>query len=173
MSTSQNPGRHRATAARPARSQHAARPGRRRTAAVVAGAFALAGTGVAWAAWTAYGTGPGEAQSVDALDIVVDDLAAATGDLFPGGTGDVVLRVQNPNPYAVQLTTADYGAITGCAAVQPVADVVTLPTPITLPAESETITVTLTDAVTMSKSAGDECQNVGINVVVEFSGTSV
>jgi hypothetical protein len=69
----------------------------------------LAGTGV-WAAtnWViglgAGSSGEGQAANVANLTITAVASPAASNLLYPGGTGDVVVSISNPNPYPVTIT---------------------------------------------------------------------
>ena len=75
--------------------------------AVLTGVLSLAiGAGTAYAFWAADGSGSGSAGAGDMQTVTVDALVPGddpASTLIPGGTADVVLRVRNPNPYAVQL----------------------------------------------------------------------
>ena len=73
--------------------------------------------GVAFAAWTATGTGSGYAKATTAQALTTVDVSASTAaTLYPGATGDAKLRIDNPNPYPVRVTdVAGSGAITSNA----------------------------------------------------------
>src|ERR671913_2629351 len=74
----------------------------------------LAVTGLVYAAWTSNGSGSGYAKagSSEALS-TVDVSASTTATLYPGATGDVLLKVSNPNSYPVKVTdVTGNGAIT-------------------------------------------------------------
>src|SRR5215210_2809538 len=74
---------------------------------VVAGMLA---SGVAWAAWTADGTGSGYAKATTAVALTTSDVSASTtADLYPGASGDVVVKINNPNPYPVTVTSISNG----------------------------------------------------------------
>jgi hypothetical protein len=63
------------------------------------------GSTAAWAAWTANGSGTGRAQAGRALEI---STVATTGNatpLFPGGVGDLLVNVKNPNPFPIRVNT--------------------------------------------------------------------
>ena len=69
---------------------------------VVTGGFL--GIQAASAYWTAAGSGTGSAGT-DAMSIAVSATTGTPGTpLLPGGTGDVSLKVNNPNSFAVTLT---------------------------------------------------------------------
>lgn len=76
----------------------------KRTAVVGIAALGLIGGGVALAAWTATGTGQGDATATSAKDLIVN-VGSATG-LYPTGSENVSFTVRNPNPYQVTLTNA-------------------------------------------------------------------
>ncbi|MGY1686841.1 hypothetical protein ACI8AK_14730 [Geodermatophilus sp. SYSU D00867] len=142
---------------------------------VAAGTVLFGGGGAATAAWVAQGDGDADATALSAQPILVDDQAEPVADLYPGGTGDVVLRLRNPNPYAVTLTTVQYGTVTGgCAAgsVVPVQTTVTLAQPIRLEEDSAVQTVTFPDVVRMLPTAPNECQRATFTVPVTLTGTS-
>src|SRR5829696_500353 len=82
---------------------------------VVAGMLA---SGVAWAAWTADGTGSGYAKATTAEALTTSDASASTvAQLYPGGTGDVKVTINNSNDYPVNVTSiTGNGAITADAA---------------------------------------------------------
>lgn len=76
--------------------------------AAVAGAT-LATTG-AWAAtnWlvglAGGSSGEGQSATIQNLSITAVAAPAASNLLYPGGTGDVVVTISNPNPYPVTIT---------------------------------------------------------------------
>ncbi|GLY49738.1 hypothetical protein [Lentzea sp. NBRC 102530] len=72
---------------------------------VFAVATAVLGSGVAYAAWTSSGTGAATTKAGTAQAPVVTGGAVVTGTLYPGGTGDAVVNVSNPNPYPVTITS--------------------------------------------------------------------
>jgi len=75
-------------------------------AAALAGLLVTAGAGTAYAFWSSSGTGTGSAAAGTMQPVSVDALVAGDNPqtaLIPGGNADVVLRITNPNPYAVQV----------------------------------------------------------------------
>jgi len=52
-------------------------------------------------------SGEGQAASVQNLTIAAVATPAPANELYPGGTGDVVLTITNPNPYPVTITGVD------------------------------------------------------------------
>jgi hypothetical protein len=49
-------------------------------------------------------SGEGQSAAVQNLTITAVAVPAATNQLYPGGTGDVVLTISNPNAYPVTIT---------------------------------------------------------------------
>lgn len=143
------------------------------------GLIALVGGGAALAAWLAGGTGTGAAQATSALDLQVTN-GTTTAQLFPGGAGDIVTSIQNPNPYPVQVTSvASSGTIdstgpatcdssTGVSYVDAEAEN-DLPTTI---AANTSKTVTFTNAATMSNSSHTTCQGVTFSIPITVTGAS-
>ena len=84
------------------------RPRAVRVASVVAGTVLTAAVAFAATNWTVGLTGgsSGEAQAGTVSNLTISAVAspAATNLLFPGGNGDVVATITNPNAVAVTLT---------------------------------------------------------------------
>jgi len=156
--------------------------------AVLAGGGAYAATN--WVVGLTAGSS-GEAQSATVSNLTVNAVSspAATNVLYPGGTGDVVLTISNPNPYPVTVTAVNlptsttYAAgyttsalttpQTGCIATSP-SDVIwnfatgvsgtshTLTTAVTVAASGQPnnpLTVTLTNDSSMTAAAPAACEN--------------
>lgn len=152
----------------------------------LAGAGAYAGTN--WVVGLNSGSS-GEAQSASIQNLTISAVASpsATDQLYPGGTGDVVLTISNPNPYPVTVTAVQLPSNTsyatgyttsalsatqaGCLASTP-SDVYwnfatsssgtshTLTTPVTVAASGQSdnpLTVTLTNDAFMTASAPLAC----------------
>jgi hypothetical protein len=81
-----------------------------RTGVVAVTALALTSVGIAFAAWTATGSGDGSAVADTAQALEVTS-AEVTG-LFPTGDVDFTVNVENLNPYAVDLDDLTVGTIT-------------------------------------------------------------
>jgi hypothetical protein len=136
----------------------------------------VAGSGVAYAAWSATGTGSGAARAASAQALVVT-AGTTTADLYPGFTqGDVFLRVTNPNPYGVNVTSLTPGTITtsapGCAATNiTIAPATGLNIPVA--ANASNFAVTVPNIVTMIAAAPDACQGVTFTINVTLGGVQV
>lgn len=136
----------------------------------------LTAAGIAFAAWTATGTGSGYAKATTAQARTTVDVSASTAaTLAPGATGDVLLRIDNPNPYPVVVTdVTGNGSITASNGSCNVASVtLTDQTCLSLnvPAGSAA-TFTLSGAVQMSAGANHNCQGATFTIPVALSGTS-
>jgi hypothetical protein len=75
----------------------------RRVAILTAAGLAVAGGGIALAFWTAGGSGTGAAASGAAANVTFTGGTVTGNLLFPGGTGDVVINVDNSNPFPVSV----------------------------------------------------------------------
>src|SRR4051794_25834698 len=73
----------------------------------IAIAFVVAGTATAFAYWRSAGSGTGSGatgtMTINVTALQTGDSTGAT-TLVPGATGDVLLRVNNPNAYSVQVS---------------------------------------------------------------------
>jgi hypothetical protein len=151
---------------------------------VVAGSAAYAAT--AWVVGLISGSA-GAARSASITNLTITAVASpgAGNLLYPGGTGDVVVNINNPNPFpvtitAVQLpTSATYAtgysdsaltsAVAGCASATSLVgwsyatgvsgSSHTLTTPLTVAASTSSFTVTLTNAATMGSATPLACAN--------------
>jgi hypothetical protein len=138
--------------------------------------LAIGGTGVAWAAWSSTGTGSATAIAGTALaptTTAVSGAAITTGLLYPGGpAGDVVLTVNNPNPYPVVVTqVAGGGAVTaggglGTCSTTGVGFTNQNPSSDNVVAANGSATLTLTGAATMSTASETGCQSAVFTIPV-------
>jgi hypothetical protein len=150
---------------------------------VVGGAVTLLILGVVglvYAAWTASGTGSGYAKAQNAQALTTVDVSATTpATLYPGATGDVLIRIKNPNPYPVRVTditgngtiTPDAGHAAGCTTTG-----VTFTNQsgltIDVPGNNGETETTLTNAAQMSNSSSNGCQGATFTIPVSLSGAS-
>jgi hypothetical protein len=153
---------------------------------LVAGAVAVGAIGAAsfaFAAWTASGTGNGYAKATTAQNLTTVDVSASTtATLYPGANGDLLIKISNPNPYAVTVTgvsgngtiTADAGhSLCGSDGTHPTGVTFTNQTGlnISVPASGSTQT-TLSGSVHMANTSDNSCQGATFTVPVSLSGTS-
>jgi hypothetical protein len=161
--------------------RHRARRSRRRLVVLIVSASCLAaglgvGVGTAYAYYTSSGQSTGSASTGTMQTVTV---AAATvtpsTPLLPGGSGDVTLKVTNPNSFAVTLVsvvgtggtiTADSGH-PGCTATGVTFSNQTgLST--TIPANS-TATIDLPGAASMSTASSAGCQGAAFSIPVTIT----
>lgn len=136
-------------------------------------------SGIAFAAWTADGTGSGYAQAKSAQAVSSASAAADTvAQLYPGATGDLKVRVTNPNDYAVQVTSISLGTgsiVSGdaaCDASNGVSfDGATGLTAV-VPAHSTGTLITLPSSVHMSNASVTECSGETFTVPVSIAAAS-
>jgi hypothetical protein len=155
---------------------------------VLAGAGAYAATN--WVVGLSAGSsGQSQSATISNLSITAVSSPSPTNLLYPGGTGDVVVTISNPNPYpvtitAVQLPTNTTYATgyttsaltttqTGCLAATPSAvtwnfatgtsgSSHTLTTPLTVGASGQAnnpLAVTLTNDASMGSTSPSACAN--------------
>ncbi len=140
--------------------------------------LALAVVGLAYAAWTTSGSGSGTAKAKNAQALTTVDVSATTtATLYPGATGDVLLKTSNPNDYPVRVTDVKgNGAITatggsGTCTTTGVTFTDQTGKSIDIPAKGST-EATMTGAAAMSNLSEDGCQGATFTIPVSLSGTS-
>jgi hypothetical protein len=144
--------------------------------ALFAGAM-LAGS-IAFAAWTATGSGSGYAKADVAQALTTVDVSASTAaTLYPGATGDVLVRISNPNPYPVIVTDVagsgviDSDTTAACDAATGVTFSDQTGLNVAVPAGGAT-TVTLSGSAQMDNSSHNTCQGAVFTIPVTLSGLS-
>lgn len=139
-------------------------------------AVVLAAT-IAFAAWTTNGTGSGYVAAGSEQDLTTLSVAASTTSLlYPNGSADVTVKINNPNPYKVLVTAINSGtgSITSGDATCDASNGVSYTNQSgswTVPAAG-TLTVTLTNAASMSNASVDACQAKTFTVPVALTGAS-
>jgi hypothetical protein len=154
-----------------------------RKIAVGVTAAVLAAVGLVYAAWTTNGTGDAYAKAGTAAAIsTVDVSASTTATLYPGVSGDVLIKLDNPNPYAVTVTAvtgngtiaADSGH-SGCTTTG-VTFANQTGLSLVIPAKSGgvdgVLQTSLTGAASMSNASLNACQGAVFTIPVTLSGSS-
>ena len=153
----------------------------KRAAVTVAGLSLLLAAGVAYAAWTASGSGLGYAKAGSAQDLTtVDASASVVNTLVPGGTGDFAITVSNPNAYPVSVSAVTLnGSVTGTGGtgtctttgVTISQSAIDATVPFTVPAGG-TYTDVVANGASMTNASDDGCQGATFQVPVTLTGTS-
>ena len=142
-------------------------------AVLIAGGVTLG----SWAVGSAPGNGYAKATSGSNLTLS-DASASTTAQLYPGGSGDVVVKVTNPNPFAVTIgsvdgtgaaITSDKGATCDASTGVAFANQDTLSV---LVGAGQTRTFVLTGAASMDNTAAQACENAVFTIPVTVSATS-
>jgi hypothetical protein len=145
--------------------------------ALVAG---LVATGIGIAAWSTSGSGTGYAKAASSSALTLGDASAATSaDLYPGADGSVKIRVGNPNPYPVKVTSvAQQASSTITSSAGAACD---NSTGVTFSAQSglaiaigasSTETISVPGAVHMSNASDDSCQGATFSIPVTVTAVS-
>lgn len=146
-----------------------------RRALVIAATVGLTSASVAIAAWTANGNGNGQGKS-QARQAVTVAAGTASADLFPGANGDVVVKITNPNPYKVRLSSvATNGSITATNVSCNVAAVSFRFASLGITdaiAPGAEYTLTIVNGLTMSNAANDDCANTSFTVPLMVAAAS-
>jgi hypothetical protein len=145
--------------------------------ALLAGAM-LAGS-IAYAAWTATGSGSGYARATSAQPLDTVDVAATTSaTLYPGATGNAKIQIHNPNPYPVRVTgvswtgaTIDSNSTAACDASTGVAFIDQSGLTLDVPAGGS-VAFPLNGAVTMNNTSHTDCQGAVFTIPVTLTGVS-
>jgi hypothetical protein len=134
--------------------------------------------GLVYAAWTTNGTGSAYAKAGTAQALTTVDVSASTSaTLYPGVTGDVLIKLSNPNPYQVTVT-----AVTGSGSITPDAGHSGCTTTgvsftdqsslsLVVPA-SGVLQTTLSGAASMSNASLNACQGATFTIPVSLTGAS-
>jgi hypothetical protein len=152
----------------------------KKLAAIALGLATAAAATTAVAAWLASGGGDASAKAGTFASLTLADASAGmTGDLFPGGAGDLKLKVTNPNSFAVTITTVSLqsgGSITSNVAACTTGGTgvsFTNQTGLSLAlAAGATTTFTLDDVVAMSSASHNSCQGALFTIPVEITATT-
>jgi len=130
----------------------------------------------AWSVSSSAGSGYSKAKI--ALNLTLSDASASTtAQLYPGGTGDLWVKVTNPNPFAVTVTsvtgagtiTADKGAACDAATGVTFTNTTGLSQSV---GAGATVTFSLAGKVAMSNASDNSCQGAVFTVPITLAATS-
>jgi len=154
---------------------------RRRTVLITAALLAFAASAIAIAAWSTSTSGNAYSKASTASALVLSSASASTtSDLYPGGSGDLKLKVANPNNFPVRITAVTLtsgGTITSDnATCDSNGNGVTLTNQtglaIDLAANAAAAVQTLAGAVHMSTSSDTNCQGATFTIPVDVTAAS-
>lgn len=141
--------------------------------AIVATSAATFGS---WSVSSSAGSGYSKAKV--ALSLTLSDASASTtAQLYPGGTGDLWVKVSNPNPFAVTVTSVTgAGTITsdkGAACDASTGVTFTNTTGLTQAVGAgATVTFSLAGKVAMSNASDNTCQGAVFSVPITLAATT-
>src|SRR5712671_4568163 len=150
-----------------------------RLALALSAILVVATTAVTFGSWTVSSSaGSGYSKAKVASSLTLSDASASTtAQLYPGGTGDIWVKVTNSNPFAVTVTsvtgagtiTSDKGA--ACDAATGVT--FTNTTGLTqVVGAGATVTFSLAGKVAMSNASDNSCQGAIFTVPITLAATS-
>jgi hypothetical protein len=154
---------------------------RRRTFIGLVAVAAIIVVGVAVASWSTSTSGYGFAKAGTASALSLSDASAATvGDLYPGGSGTLKLKVGNSNSFPVRITVVSLtsgGAISSnIAACNNGGTGVSFTNQsglsLDLAANAAATVFTLPGAVQMSNSSDNSCQGATFTIPVDVTAAS-
>ncbi len=142
---------------------------------ILASVMALTGAvaGGAYAYWTAHGSGNGIASAGTPLNVTVDAASGTPSSLLvPGGSADLLVKLDNPNAYSVTIVgisqnlggTVSVTGGTGCTAAN---SGVTVPTSAGLNVTVATgtgVVVHIPNGASMSTSSASGCQGASFQI---------
>jgi hypothetical protein len=122
--------------------------------------------------------GNGYSKAITAQNVTLSDASASTtAQLYPGGTGDLVVKVTNPNSFAVTVTavngagtiTSDKGAACNTATGVTFTNTTGLSQSV---GAGATVTFSVAGKVAMSNASDNSCQGAIFTVPVTLTATS-
>jgi hypothetical protein len=136
--------------------------------------------GIAWALWSASGSGSGAggASIAKSLGVTASSPTGSAASLYPGGpAGSVYFQIANPNPYAITITSLQWGTPTSTSTSTCASSNISLdanaPTTasISIPANATAGTAyQINNVLDLSHNAPDGCQGVTFNVPLTVLG---
>ena len=139
----------------------------------------VATSAVTFGSWSVSSSaGSGYSKAKLALNLTLSDASASTtAQLYPGGTGDLWVKVTNPNPFAVTVTSvtgagtisSDKGAACDAATGVTFANTTGLSQAV---GAGATVTFSLAAKVAMSNASDNTCQGAVFTVPITLAATS-
>ncbi len=149
-----------------------------KTALALAALTVTVAGGMTLGAWTVSGSGDAYAKASTATALTIGDASASTtAQLYPGGSGDVKVKVTNPNAFDVTVTgvtrTGSIASDKGAACNASTGVTFTNQTGLTATvAAGATQTLTLSGAASMSNASDNTCQGAIFTIPVSVAATS-
>ena len=150
-----------------------------RLALALSAILVVATTAVTFGSWTVSSSaGSGYSKAKVASSLTLSDASASTtAQLYPGGTGDIWIKVTNPNPFAVTVTsvtgagtiTSDKGAACDAATGVTFTNTTGLTQSV---GAGATVTFSLAGKVAMSNASDNSCQGAVFTVPITLAATS-
>jgi hypothetical protein len=150
----------------------------KRLAVIASGLSVVLIAGVAFAAWTASGTGSGTAKALSAQTVTVQ-ASTGTADLYPGSTGAVYFTLNNTNPYSITFDKVTAASVTSSSdeVACPNANLSINPslpvTGLTLAVGANTTSAPehVADLVKLAHTAPDGCQGKSFTISLTLTGS--
>jgi hypothetical protein len=150
-----------------------------RLALALSAILVVATTAVTFGSWTVSSSaGSGYSKAKVASSLTLSDASASTtAQLYPGGTGDIWIKVTNSNPFAVTVTsvtgagtiTSDKGAACDAATGVTFTNTTGLAQ---IVGAGATVAFSLAGKVAMSNTSDNTCQGAVFTVPITLAATS-
>jgi hypothetical protein len=150
-----------------------------RLALALSAILVVATTAVTFGSWTVSSSaGSGYSKAKVASSLTLSDASASTtAQLYPGGTGDIWIKVNNSNPFAVTVTsvtgagtiTSDKGAACDAATGVTFTNTTGLTQAV---GAGATVTFSLAGKVAMSNASDNSSQGAVFTVPITLAATS-
>jgi hypothetical protein len=152
----------------------------KRLAVIAAGLSVVLVAGVAFAAWTANGSGSGTAKALTAQTVTIQ-ADTGTADLYPGSNGAVYFKLNNANnPYSITFNKLTAASVTSssdeiaCPNTNlSINSGITLPLTVSLAVGASTTSAqeSIANLVTLAHSAPDGCQGKTFTISLTLTGS--
>lgn len=145
------------------------------------------GGGVAYASWSANGTGVGSAKAGTSAGVTASATTSTSSTLlYPGGTAPIVVNIHNPNPFSVKVTAISLsteaapdsvtGGAGGCTTANALVSLTAISSatglPVSIAANSDG-TVTMNGSpVAMNIASDNTCQGATFNFTTGVTVTA-